>query len=82
MSRTTPLSTSVSALARHTFAIEGRARLQRMADVVVDGDVLAEELLADAVVQEAAAVADGGGAEIPNIWPTRSSTAAGSRITV
>ena len=29
-----------------------------MARIVVDRDVLAEELLADAVVQEAAAVAD------------------------
>ena len=29
-------------LARHTLSIEGRTRLQRMADVIVNGDVLAE----------------------------------------
>ena len=71
------------AAARDAFAVEGRAGLQRVAGVVVDGDVFAEKLFADAVVEEAAAVADGGGAEIAeHLAQARSSTAAGSRITV
>ena len=49
---------------RNAFAIERRAGLQRVIRIVVDRDVVAEQLCADAVAQEAAAVGDGGGAEV------------------
>ena len=51
-------------------------------DVVGDIDVRAEELRADAVVEEGTLVEDRLAAEVPNMKPTMSSTAAGSRITV
>ena len=50
--------------ARHAFAIERHAGLQRMRDIVGELDVIAEQLLADAIGEETAAIGDGGGAEI------------------
>ncbi len=52
------------ALTRQAFAIEGRALLQRMVNVVGDGDVLSKELLAQAFVQAGAFVLQGSGGEI------------------
>ena len=52
-------------LAVDAFAIERRAGLQRMRNVVPDIDVVAEELLADAVVKERALVEYGESSEIP-----------------
>ena len=57
-------STSASSAPRNALTIEWRAGLQRMVRIVVNRDVLAEQLPADAVAQKAAAVADGGGAEV------------------
>ena len=69
--------------ARHAFAIERNAGLQRMRDVVGNMNVVAEQLLAEAIGEEAAADrATAVALKSPNICPTRSSTAAGSRITV
>ena len=52
------------ALARDTFAIEASARLQRMRDIVPDSDVVAEYLLADAVVEKRALVQNGHAAKV------------------
>src|SRR5262249_56073294 len=49
---------------RHAFSIEWSASLSGVPRVVGDGDILAENLLSNAVVQKAAAIADGGGAEV------------------
>ena len=51
-------------LARHTFAIEASARLQRMRDIIPDGDVVAEYLLAYAVVEKRALVQNGHAAKV------------------
>src|ERR1035441_9007974 len=67
ISRTTPRSTRVKR--RRAFGIECGARLQRIPRIVKDVDVLAEEFLADAVVEEAAPIADRGAAEIHEHLP-------------
>src|SRR6266478_4423871 len=54
----------LNALAREAFAIERRALLQRMIDVVGDGDVLSEELFAHAVVEAGALVFESRGGKI------------------
>ena len=52
------------ALAGKAFAVEWSALLQRVIDVVGDGDVLPEERSAHAVVEAGALVFEGGGGEI------------------
>src|SRR5215469_926519 len=52
-------------LATHAFAIEGRSRLQGMGDVVGDVYVTAEQLGANAVVEERALIQNGLPTEIP-----------------
>ena len=67
---------------RHPLAIERGAGLQRVKRIVADRDIVPEDLLPDAVVQKAATIARIAVAlKSANIWPVRSSTAAGSRIT-
>ena len=51
-------------LAGDPFAVERGALLQRMINVIGDGDVLTEELFAHAVVEAGALVFEGGGGEI------------------
>ena len=46
------------------FAIEGRAGLQRVRDVVVDGDVFTHDLLAEAIGETGALIEHGGSGEI------------------
>src|SRR6267154_25774 len=54
----------LNALAREAFAIEMGALLEGVVSVVGNGDVLAEELLAHAVVEAGALVFESGGGEI------------------
>src|SRR5437016_2511143 len=51
-------------MARNALAIEGCTELQRMINIVGNADVLAEDLLAHAVVKAGTLIVDGGGGEI------------------
>ena len=51
-----------------------------MVDVVADVMFSPKNLVPKRSVKKAALVAHGGSAEVVNIWPTKSSTAAGSSI--
>src|SRR5437879_4440656 len=49
---------------RHTLTVKGRAGLQRVRDIIVNCDVLAENLFTNAARQKAALIAQRGGAEV------------------
>src|SRR5438270_2533640 len=51
-------------LARNALAIERSAELQRVIDVIGDGDVFSEDLLANAVIETGTLVGYGGSSEI------------------
>src|SRR5260370_7639559 len=71
-----PLDQSQS-LPRHTLAIEGRAGLRGMIDVVRDADVFSEQLFVRAAGEEAASILDGGGAEVRHHFPYQLEAGAG-----
>ena len=53
-----------NALARHPFPVEWRAKLQRMIGVIHDANILAKDLLADAVVKARPFVSQRRGSEV------------------